>query len=708
MKNLNKRSALLSILVVVAMLAVGMVASATPRQQDEAVPLIVAFYGPENASAALGLQVAVEEINEAGPFVGGDGVTYRFEAWVTEDPADLREAVAVIALPTENEPETPETLEVPVILLSTGGDLELPGIEAPIFRGLTNDETRFSTLADFIVRFNAFSQITLIGDEDVFGTDFIEFTNLLQSVDAALGIQTLGTDEVSEQAVAEIVANGVEMVVFRGDPIIASAWLLELSTAGWTGVFVYDDAFEAFQANNLLLPDNITVLGMNAWVSSASDPLSSAFIRSFLNRTGQAPDLFAVSAYDLTWAIRLLITRESGDPAELAAALPGTDVINTTRGTLNPPAYGGTELFRGVIIYQLLPLGGAEILARYDDGLLIEEDDVVSALPSPTPLPSATPNVPVVTVVVGTLNVRSGPGLNYDRVTQINEGTVLTVLGVSPDLSWYFVQTPAGSGWVSGQFVSYFGAGTPAAQLPVPQIPPTPTVPPTATGLPPSDIVIDGVTLNPVQPIANQQFTATVTLRNAGQGPTGQFAVAATWNPGGVFSSAVVESIAPGATATVSLQTQVSGTGQAQTVVVADLNGEVTESNEANNNFTINYVVDAARTIEQSNFVVNSTDVNLDGGVNDFTWADNAGMAALTAEPGGTFGVIAGVTYENVTVNQLTSAAISSNAVNATPAATVVGFRTPDGSCGVLRVESYVGSQLTLTYRVYAAASCPA
>ncbi len=84
---------------------------------------------------------------------------------------------------------------------------------------------------------------------------------------------------------------------------------------------------------------------------------------------------------------------------------------------------------------------------------------------TPTPAPTNTPEPsdnsgPTVTVDV--LNVRSGPGLNYDVVTQVQQGDRLTLLRNLG--SWLQIRTPDGTvGYVMGTYTSVGGS---TAQVP--------------------------------------------------------------------------------------------------------------------------------------------------------------------------------------------------------------------------------------------------
>ncbi|MCS6826152.1 MAG: trypsin-like peptidase domain-containing protein, partial [Caldilinea sp.] len=77
------------------------------------------------------------------------------------------------------------------------------------------------------------------------------------------------------------------------------------------------------------------------------------------------------------------------------------------------------------------------------------------------------------TVIVERLNVRNGPGTNYNRVGAVGNGEILMVTGQVNNCSWLQVTTPTGvEGWVSGssQYVTLNArcADIPEAKAPAP------------------------------------------------------------------------------------------------------------------------------------------------------------------------------------------------------------------------------------------------
>ena len=75
-------------------------------------------------------------------------------------------------------------------------------------------------------------------------------------------------------------------------------------------------------------------------------------------------------------------------------------------------------------------------------------------------------------------NCRVGPGVNYERVTQIQPGFAVEIVGYYPPNYW-IVQTDKGPCWVAGEFVT--PSGSVSAVLTV-------TAPPTPTGGAPENV----------------------------------------------------------------------------------------------------------------------------------------------------------------------------------------------------------------------------
>ena len=106
--------------------------------------------------------------------------------------------------------------------------------------------------------------------------------------------------------------------------------------------------------------------------------------------------------------------------------------------------------------------------------------------PKPTPLPTAIPPTPVPPTATPIpaqatskqeVNVRKGPGVQFDIAGKLPNNKTAVVLGKSEDGKWYQIAFPdaANPSWVSVAFVNVTG---PVDQLPIVAVarPPTPTI----------------------------------------------------------------------------------------------------------------------------------------------------------------------------------------------------------------------------------------
>lgn len=100
-----------------------------------------------------------------------------------------------------------------------------------------------------------------------------------------------------------------------------------------------------------------------------------------------------------------------------------------------------------------------------DDAALEELDELQSSIEETADAAAAEEEDVTMMVVGGTINVRSGPGTDYDRVTQVKTGKRVTVLGEQN--GWYNVSFGETSGWILGDYLRDIGDldGTAGAQI---------------------------------------------------------------------------------------------------------------------------------------------------------------------------------------------------------------------------------------------------
>jgi len=156
----------------------------------------------------------------------------------------------------------------------------------------------------------------------------------------------------------------------------------------------------------------------------------------------------------------------------------------------------------GVAVVLLLPGNGDESAS---DGDGITPPPGITA--EPTRLVSTPePGIPTgVVIAPAGVNVRTGPGTEYDVILLAPLGAEGEITGVSSDRTWWVVRVPGAfndRGWVAAEYIRAEDADA----VPVVGSPPTPTpvVPPTPTPTPPP----------------NATFSANRTTINAGEKAT--------------------------------------------------------------------------------------------------------------------------------------------------------------------------------------------
>jgi hypothetical protein len=102
-----------------------------------------------------------------------------------------------------------------------------------------------------------------------------------------------------------------------------------------------------------------------------------------------------------------------------------------------------------------------------------------TSVASPQPTPAPQPTTPTATVRNASINIRTGPGTNYESIGLLNQGDACTLTGRDPANTWWQVQCLNGlSGWILQQLVDVVGNTASVPVAPVPPPPPPPAPPP--------------------------------------------------------------------------------------------------------------------------------------------------------------------------------------------------------------------------------------
>jgi len=598
-------------LVLLAVLTSGVLRSAAQGPKT----LVIGVISGIGSETSHGVQLAVSRFNSRGNTTVPGGQTYRLEvqerdantpAEVESAIRDLKNAGAVAIFGPDLDELTQASQSIlvgagiPVFTSATNPNVQTTG---SVFRTRASDTRQMAGFAIYTASDLNKEKIAIFqGDSFSSSRVTLYATSLgqLGKTPATTVLQMQG-GALSDSA-AVLIGSAPDLVVAFGAADQAAQLLRELRSQGYNGPFAYPDAVETAFRTALSADLRAGVIGASNWVYSAPTSVAGEFVRDYVALFGEVPTGKSVAAYDAAGGLIIAASRGGIAPDGLIKALLALPRVESIQGHFNA-TLGSNELSADVYAYETGAFGAPVVKARYDEtgkGVIPNNPVPLPTLVSTAAPATATPLVPPTPQGVtarpknSALNVRSGPGTNYERIGQLRSTDVVQVLGVSPDQAWLAIDFAGGRGWIQSSLTTVTGA---LSTIPILEPPPSPTPPPftpTPSAQPFPDLVPISVVLNPPQLKVGQPFVASVTIQNRGSVNSGQFAVAASWQPGNVYSAATVGSLAAGQSTTVNLNVSgvIGGTGSFTVEVVVDLNNEVNEGpNEGNNKLPVGYTV---------------------------------------------------------------------------------------------------------------------
>lgn len=688
-----------------------------------------------DSPAGRGAQLAIAEINGAGGVIGPDGERFAFEllsvpvttadevraglsALVERDVAALLGPDdTAVALQTFNNLRS---VKRPVITAATGDALTIADTDDYIFRSRAPEQVYVQAAVAYLTRLSARPSVVIVqnGAAATISESVANFTAVLGSE----GLIPRSTLQLNDPAnlpslVENLQSLNPDVLAVWGEPETAAELLARLRSVEWAGVFFYRDAAETAFREAVTARNGAAqgiVAGVTSWAPGVNTSASNRFLQRYVTTFGDVPDAYSAAAYDAVYMLAAAIQQGGGTPAGIRDGLQSIEPLDGVQGALDPAQYSVGETVNAVAAFQLNTYAVPQVESLYVDGrlrtnrmvdaggvsfLATQEPTVPPA--TPTPSPTATPDRVYGTVDTGRLNVRSGPGLNYDVLGQLASGDVIFPVGANADFSWLVISFRGRTGWVAAYLVDLRGN---LNELSLVQPPPTPTVviTPTPSPVPYPDLAILSATVEPARPLSGQQFAVRVFVRNQGSVATTDTALAASFQPGEVYSSGAIPALAPGQTAEVVLRPTVIGSGTYTVQLVIDLNELVNEGpvGETNNLYPVTYTLDHA--LLRSGTVALAPGQQHDlvgGGTTNVSWDG----ATLVAFNGAQVAVLPGLDWNSLYFEQLSGIVGISIPRASLPVGTVVGIVTaPQGYRGALRIDAYSGDTILYSYRVYA------
>jgi hypothetical protein len=216
-----------------------------------------------------------------------------------------------------------------------------------------------------------------------------------------------------------------------------------------------------------------------------------------------------------------------------------------------------------------------------------------------------TPSRPTATITTG-VNLRRGPGTVFNPpVGSMPPNATADIVAINPSGDWYKVRSTYGEGWISAAFVTVSGdvESLPVDPGPPTPVPFTPTPVATATPVTNANLIISGTPVVSPHPLqCGEAATVRVVVQNSGTGATaaeGRILVedihvgsnARQQSTEGTFPV-----LQPGQTFTAEMRITVStffNEGH-RIVITIDNNNTIPETNEGDNRFTTDYVLQKA------------------------------------------------------------------------------------------------------------------
>lgn len=728
-------------LILSMFLSIGVFAptSADAQAQSQAI-FRIGYLGSPTDDFAQGVELAISQINTSGGTIAFDNREYTYELVYAEvnsaedvsgaiNDLVLQQVVAIFG-PTDDTITITSAAElssapVPIITTATADNLFTGDVNNNIFRAVAPDSVYGATLANYVVNVLDISDILLIQDGAENLIHAANFRNTLELVHGITPRRVVEGNEVTtlDTQTSTILSDNPDAIVMFGGEDVALEMLDSLRGRNWQGRLIVYNAYQVF-GNITDNPELIAgIIGVDSWTFGARTTTSSAFVAQFVERYGAVPAPHGVAGYDTFWGLDRVLQNYASDGDEVRRGLSELTNFNLVRGPLNTAGNEDNNISMTAYVYELTGFGGTARLAIFDNGILrdgsvVEPSTAVIINPTnptatvlPTDVPASTagtptPSVLTATILVPRLNVRTGPGVAYDVITQLDEGDQVPIAGHDGFYAWYLIQVEGRLGWVSAEFIAIFDPGGQVAVLPVIPAPSTPTPAPVVTTIPTSppvtdpDLVITAVAYSPVQVEPSCPFTATISITNQGGANAGSFAVATTFVPSdaSTFTGTNLGGLAVGASTTAGLTQTINYTAYVPSLAyVVDLNGEVPEgAGENNNEFTAAFKVDKPAQVQTTLTINSGSSVDLFGGTPDLSW-DGTTLTMLNS---GKLGAFISETYDMVHYDQVSTVAIAPSIANPQPN-TILGILTAEGAKGVLRVDTVSGGSITLTYRVY-------
>ena len=277
----------------------------------------------ERGSISNGARLAVREINAAGGVRGADGTLFQLDLVIEpiDNGSSLEQAVtnlkaanveAVLGPETSddvlNGMTTLDSLDVPIITPATGDTIITSDTSGLIFRSRAADALQGQALASYLISDYKLSPVATVQLDVASTASVVGFTTAASTLGVTPNPALILRDpsEMNDSISTLVSANPAVIVVYGSSPDLAATLYNGLRAQSWTGLFVYNQAFEPTFRNTVPFDQLNGIVTATTWPFTADDLASTTFLNSYIHAYGELPDAVTAASYD---SVKVIATR---------------------------------------------------------------------------------------------------------------------------------------------------------------------------------------------------------------------------------------------------------------------------------------------------------------------------------------------------------------------------------------------------------------
>ncbi|NJL57811.1 amino acid ABC transporter substrate-binding protein [bacterium] len=227
-----------------------------------------------------------------------------------------------------------QSLRVPILTPAIGDTLVASDTSGLVFRTRAAERWQGAALADYLGNTLNVGQVLTVQLDRNSTASRVGFSIALGQLPNPPRERTLLLDENTtiNDLVSAALNSGTAMVVTYGPPELAVSFYTGLRSAGYVGVFAYNDALNPVFNDSIPFSELRGILGTTTWAFSSINPLSNAFLNDFVRGYAYVPGEAEAASYDAVFLLAAALGRQGNLLNNIAAV----SNLEGVQGLLSP------------------------------------------------------------------------------------------------------------------------------------------------------------------------------------------------------------------------------------------------------------------------------------------------------------------------------------------------------------------------------------